>query len=242
MNCWGVLPAAGSGARFGSEVPKQYLPLNGRAVLSWSVAALLAAPVKALAIPLGPGDRHWQSLGLDDDPRIRVCRGGATRQQSVLAGLNALTAGKTKTGRNESAAAWDWVLVHDAVRPCVRAGDIARLLADTAASGADGGLLGWPVVNALKRVAPNMAVRKNVARENCWNAATPQMFRFGVLLDALKRAEAEGSSHVDEAAAVIAAGGKVVMVDGAKDNIKITHKPDLALVGAILGQLGEEIL
>ncbi len=238
MNCWGVLPAAGSGARFGSEIPKQYLPLNGRPVLSWSVAALLAAPVKALAIPLGPGDRHWQSLGIDADHRIRVCQGGATRQQSVLAGLDALAAGSA--GRGESAAAEDWVLVHDAVRPCVRAGDIARLLADTAASGADGGLLGWPVVNALKRVTPDMAVRKNVARENCWNAATPQMFRFGVLLDALERAEAEGSSHVDEAAAVIAAGGKVVMVDGAKDNIKITHKPDLALVGAILAQLRNE--
>ena len=238
MNCWGVLPAAGSGARFGSEIPKQYLPLNGRPVLSWSVAALLAAPVKALAIPLGPGDRHWQSLGIDADHRIRVCQGGATRQQSVLAGLNALAAGSA--GHGESAAAEDWVLVHDAVRPCVRAGDIARLLADTAASGADGGLLGWPVVNALKRVTPDMAVRKNVARENCWNAATPQMFRFGVLLDALERAEAEGSSHVDEAAAVIAAGGKVVMVDGAKDNIKITHKPDLALVGAILAQLRNE--
>jgi len=233
MNCWGILPAAGSGMRFGSEVPKQYLPLNGRPVLSWSVAALLAAPVKALAIPLGPGDRHWQSLGLDADSRIHTCRGGATRQQSVLAGLKALA------GREESAAAEDWVLVHDAVRPCVRAGDIARLLADTPASGADGGLLGWPVVNALKRVAPDMAVRNNVARESCWNAATPQMFRFGVLLDALERAESAGSSHVDEAAAVTAAGGKVVMVSGAKDNIKITHKPDLALVGAILGQLGK---
>ena len=227
MKCWGIIPAAGSGVRFGSETPKQYLPLNGKAVLAWSLEALLAAPLEAVAVALGPDDGHWPrlSLGRDNDPRILACPGGAERQQSVRNGLVALS---------HRAAADDWVLVHDAVRPCVRGGDIARLLASTAGSGADGGVLGWPVDNALKRVAPSMALRDNVERRDCWNAATPQMFRHSFLLSALEQAEARGESHVDEAAAVMAAGGEVIMVPCAKDNIKITHEPDLVLAGAIL--------
>ncbi len=225
MNCWGILPAAGSGARFGSAVPKQYLSLQGRAVLSWSIEALLAAPVRGLAIALSPGDGHWPALGWNRDPRIIACQGGAQRQQSVFGGLLAL---------EEQAWDDDWVLVHDAVRPCVRSDDILRLIRETGAAGADGGLLGWPADNALKRVAADGIVRDNVPRRDCWNAATPQMFRFGVLRQALRRAESERLSHPDESAAVMAAGGSVIMVPCAKDNIKITREPDLELATAIL--------
>ena len=227
MKCWGIIPAAGSGLRFGSETPKQYLPLNGKAVLAWSLEALLAAPLEAVAVALSPDDSHWPklSLGRENDPRILACPGGAQRQQSVRNSLEALS---------RHATADDWVLVHDAVRPCVRGNDIARLLARTAASSADGGILGWPVDNALKRVAPTMALRDNVERRDCWNAATPQMFRHGFLLSALEQAESRGESHVDEAAAVMAAGGEVIMVPCAKDNIKITHEADFVLAGAIL--------
>ena len=227
MNCWGVLPAAGSGSRFGAEVPKQYLPVNGRPVLSWSIETLLAAPLRALVVALGHGDAHWRKLGWDSEPRVETCAGGAQRQRSVLNALSSLQ------GRANDD---DWVLVHDAVRPCVQAGDIARLIESTGAGGRDGGLLGWPVDNALKRVDASMTVLDNVDRRECWNAATPQMFRFGVLLDALRRAEADGISHFDEAAAVMAAGGNVLMVSCAKDNIKITHEPDLALAGCILAR------
>ncbi len=223
--CWGILPAAGSGARFGSAVPKQYLPLHGRAVLSWSLEALLAVPVKALAVALGPDDSHWPALGRDQDSRIIACRGGAQRQQSVLGALRALE-GRARDD--------DWVLVHDAVRPCVRGDDILRLVRETGAAGADGGLLGWPADNALKRVAADGVVRDNMSRQDCWNAATPQMFRFGVLRQALHRAEAEQQSHPDESAAVMAAGGSVIMVPCARDNIKITREPDLELASAIL--------
>ena len=225
MNCWGVLPAAGSGSRFGAEVPKQYLSVNGRAVISWSIETLLAAPLRSLVVALGPEDSHWPALGWDAEARVETCAGGAQRQQSVLKALAALQ------GR---AAADDWILVHDAVRPCARAEDIAGLIEATAAGGLDGGMLGWPVDNSLKRVADSMAVLDNVDRRQCWNAATPQMFRYGVLREALARAEAEGVSHTDESAAVMAAGGGVRMVSCAKDNIKITHEPDLALAGFIL--------
>ncbi|MCY3566166.1 MAG: 2-C-methyl-D-erythritol 4-phosphate cytidylyltransferase [Gammaproteobacteria bacterium] len=225
MNCWGILPAAGSGSRFGAEVPKQYLPVNGRPVISWSIETLLAAPLEALIVALGPGDTHWPALGWDGKPRIETCAGGAQRQQSVL---NALAALQGRAGED------DWILVHDAVRPCVRAEDIARLIESTDSGGKDGGMLGWPVDNSLKRVASSMAVLDNVDRRECWNAATPQMFRHGVLLAALRQAEEEGVSHTDESAAVMAAGGSVLMVSCAKDNIKITHEPDLALAGFIL--------
>ena len=225
MNCWGVLPAAGSGSRFGAEIPKQYLPLNGRAVISRSIETLLAAPLQALVVALDPGDVHWPARGWDGEARIETCAGGAQRQQSVLNALAALR------GR---AAAEDWILVHDAVRPCVRAEDIARLIESTDAGGTDGGMLGWPVDNSLKRVADSMAVLDNVDRRECWNAATPQMFRYGVLRKALLLAEEQDVSHTDESAAVVAAGGSVLMVSCAKDNIKITHEPDLALAGFIL--------
>jgi len=225
MNCWGILPAAGSGSRFGAEVPKQYLPVNGRAVISWSIETLLAAPLEALVVALDPGDTHWPALSRDRDPRIETCAGGAQRQQSVL---NALAVLQGRAGED------DWILVHDAVRPCVRAEDIARLIESTDSGGKDGGMLGWPVDNSLKRVASSMAVLDNVDRRECWNAATPQMFRHGVLLAALRQAEEQGVSHTDESAAVMAAGGSVLMVSCAKDNIKITHEPDLALAGFVL--------
>lgn len=230
MNCWGVLPAAGSGSRFGAEVPKQYLPVNGRPVISWSIETLLAAPLRALVVALGPEDGHWRKLGWDNESRVETCAGGAQRQQSVL---NALSSLQGRAGDD------DWVLVHDAVRPCVRSEDIDRLIGLTDAGGGDGGLLGWPVDNALKRVDASMAVLDNVDRRECWNAATPQMFRFRVLLDALRRAEADGTSHFDEAAAVMAAGGSVLMVSCAKDNIKVTHEPDLVLAGSILARQKE---
>lgn len=225
MNCWGVLPAAGSGSRFGAEVPKQYLPVNGRAVISRSIDTLLAAPLETLVVALDPGDAHWPALGWDGEARIEICAGGAQRQQSVC---NALAALQGRAGED------DWVLVHDAVRPCVRAEDILRLIESTDAGGKDGGMLGWPVDNSLKRVADSMTVLENVDRRECWNAATPQMFRYGVLRKALGWAEKQGVSHTDESAAVMAAGGSVLMVSCAKDNIKITHEPDLALAGFIL--------
>lgn len=225
MNCWGVLPAAGSGSRFGAEVPKQYLPVNGRAVISRSIDTLLAVPLETLVVALDPGDTHWPALGWDGEARIEICAGGAQRQQSVC---NALAALQGRAGED------DWVLVHDAVRPCVRAEDILRLIESTDASGKDGGMLGWPVDNSLKRVADSMTVLENVDRRECWNAATPQMFRYGVLRKALDWAEEQGVSHTDESAAVMAAGGSVLMVSCAKDNIKITHEPDLALAGFIL--------
>ncbi len=227
MNCWGVIPAAGSGSRFGAGIPKQYLPVNGHPVISRSIEVLLAAPLRALVVALGRRDPHWNALPWKTDPRVATCVGGADRQRSVGNALAALQ------GR---AARGDWIIVHDAVRPCVRGEDIARLMEALAGGDADGGVLGWPVDNALKRVASSMAVRENVDRSDCWNAATPQMFRLEVLLDALERARHAKVSHVDESAAVIAAGGKVLMIPCAKDNIKITHEADLALAGFILAR------
>ncbi len=227
MNFWGIIPAAGSGLRFGAEIPKQYLRLGDHAVIAWSVAALLGAPLRKLVVALGRDDRHWSKLDWRGEVRLETCLGGAQRQQSVV---NALEALEGRAGNT------DWVLIHDAVRPCVRAEDIDKLIGFAAAGGHGGAVLGWPVDNALKRVSNSMLVLDNVERRDCWNAATPQIFQYGVLRASLAAAEAAGTSHVDEAAAVAAAGNPVRMLDCAKDNIKITHEPDLALAADILAR------
>jgi len=225
MNFWGVIAAAGSGRRFGGDVPKQYLPLAGRPVICWSIKALQQAPLRALVVALDADDRHWPSLAIDVESRIETCVGGASRQRSVLQALLALE------GRAE---ADDWVLVHDAARPCLRTDDLGKLLGIARRSEARGAILGWPADNALKRVSETMAVLGDVERRDCWNAATPQMFRHGVLLGALRQAEAAAITHADDAAAVLAAGNEVRIVDCAKDNVKITQADDLELASAII--------
>ena len=222
---WVVVPAAGSARRMGAAVPKQYLPLAGRTVIEWSLAPFLAhARTAAIVVALSPDDRHWPQTALAGDAKIGTTIGGAERMDSVLAGLRAL---QDRAGRD------DWVLVHDAARPCLSAGDLDRLLNELS-DDAVGGLLAAPVVDTLKRADDGGRVSETVPREKLWRALTPQMFRRDILQRALEGAQARGVAVTDEAQAVEALGLQPKLVAGDADNIKITLPEDLPRAERIL--------
>jgi len=224
---WAIVPAAGSGSRMGAALPKQYLRLGGRTVLEHALDTLLAIDaLRGLVLVLAAGDDEWPRLAprYADQPLL-VVSGGAERSHSVLNGLDALV------GR---AAADDWVLVHDAARPCVRLEDI-RALMDGMDADSDGGLLGVPVADTMKRVDAYGRVAATVDRRGLWHALTPQMFRYTHLRAALRQAVAGRSAVTDEASAMELAGYRPRMVQGHRDNIKITLPADLELAAFYLG-------
>jgi len=222
---WVIVPAAGSARRMGGAVPKQYLPLAGRTVLHWSLAPFLAHEhVAGIVVVLAAQDEHWRRTDLAREAKIMTTTGGAERMDSVLAGLEALHA---------EAAPEDWVLVHDAARPCLTASDLERLL-DELHDDAVGGLLAAPVVDTLKRADESGRVACTVEREKLWRALTPQMFRRDILQRALQGARRDGISATDEAQAVEALGLQPKLVAGDADNIKITLPEDLPRAERIL--------
>jgi 2-C-methyl-D-erythritol 4-phosphate cytidylyltransferase len=227
---WAVIPAAGSGRRMGEAVrPKQYLPLAGRTVIEWALAPLLAQySCVAVVVALAAADDDWQTLRVASDPRISTTRGGAQRADSVRAALEVL-----RTQCQDS----DWVLVHDAARPCLPADDLQRLL-DSLHLDAVGGLLAAPLVDTLKRADAAQRVAHTVSREQLWRAQTPQMFRYGVLNQALERAAQQGIAVTDESQAVELAGLQPRLVSGHPDNIKITVAEDLLQAERILRSRG----
>jgi len=208
--------------------PKQYLPLAGRTVLEWSLAPFLARPeFHSIVVALSPDDARWPSLPLAQDRRILAVTGGADRVDSVRAGLMAIA---------EHAHAQDWVLVHDAARPCLTSGDLNQLLV-TLAGDSVGGLLAAPVPDTLKRAGADGRVDVTVSRSQLWRALTPQMFRYGVLRQALEQSES-GAQITDEASAVEALGLKPLLVAGRSDNLKITVAEDLPTAERQLADLG----
>jgi len=222
---WVVVPAAGSARRMGAAVPKQYLPLAGRTVIEWSLAPFLAHErTAAIVVAVSPDDRRWSQTTLASDAKIATTVGGAERMDSVLAGLRAL---------RDRAGPDDWVLVHDAARPCLSATDLDRLLTELNGDPV-GGLLAAPVVDTLKRADDGGRVAETVAREKLWRALTPQMFRYVVLRRALESAQAKGIAVTDEAQAVEALGLQPKLVAGDADNIKVTLPEDLSRAERIL--------
>jgi 2-C-methyl-D-erythritol 4-phosphate cytidylyltransferase len=230
-DCWAVVPAAGVGRRMGGPVPKQYLPLAGRPVIEHTLGRLLGHPgIRGVVVVLGPEDGWWPQTAWAADARVIRAPGGAERCHSVLGGLQALA------GR---AGAGDWVLVHDAARPCLRAADIDRLRTRLAEHPV-GGLLGVPVRDTMKRGDPSGAVLETVPREGLWHAFTPQMFRLGMLREALAGALARGDLVTDEASAMERAGHRPLLVEGHPDNLKITRPEDLALAEFYLSAAAAE--
>ena len=224
---WVVVPAAGVGRRMGSAVPKQYLELDGRPVIDHTIERLLLHPsVDGAYVAISAEDGWWKDTEFAVHPDLVVVPGGAERCYSVLNALEVLA------GR---AADNDWVLVHDAARPCVRREDIDHLIAMVSA-GEHGGLLGMPVRDTMKRCDAADRVTETVDRSHLWHAFTPQMFRFAQLYDALRRALEAGFLVTDEASAVEWAGHRPIMVEGHADNIKITRPEDLALAAYYLEQ------
>ncbi len=219
---WAMVPAAGTGKRMGSVVPKQYLPLLGRPVIAHTLATLLQHPrIEGVVVAVDAKDEWWPAVAtsLDTAKPLLSVSGGTERCYSVLSGLETL---------RERALPSDWVLVHDAARPCLALEDLDRLLTDLADDPV-GGLLAVPVRDTLKQADSAGRVAATVDRSRLWHALTPQMFRLGMLHDALRAALARGLLVTDEAAAMEAAGFTPRLVEGRADNLKITRPEDLAL-------------
>lgn len=228
---WALVPAAGVGVRMGSERPKQYLDLCGRPLIEHSLAPLLEHPgLRGLVVSLASSDGWWASTGLGRHPLVAVTNGGAERCQSVLNGLDWL---------HQRAGPDAWVLVHDAARPCLRRADLDRLL-ETLAAHPVGGLLGVPVRDTIKQVDPDRTVLTTLVRDGLWQAYTPQMFRLGLLRQALGAALARGILVTDEAQAMELAGFRPQFVEGRADNLKVTRPEDLPLAAFYLHQIQAE--
>jgi 2-C-methyl-D-erythritol 4-phosphate cytidylyltransferase len=227
---WAVVPAAGRGERFGGRLPKQYQPLLGRPVLSWTLQALLAErSVAGVIVALAAGDRRFARLPEARDPRVHTCRGGARRELSVASALESLAGVARDT---------DWVLVHDAARPCLARADLRALFA-ALADDPVGGLLAVPVGDTLKAAGRDGRAERTVPRDGLWRALTPQMFRYGVLRRALALSIERERTVTDEASAVEALGLRPRLVTGGPGNVKITLPGDRALAAAILVSMGE---
>lgn len=224
MSLWCVVPAAGRGMRVGADRPKQYLPLAGRPLIQHTLERLAAHPqVTGLLVVLGEEDRLWPGFGMFNGKRVLTAVGGVERSDSVLAGLEALP---------RDVAAADFVLVHDAARPCVRQADIGKLIEQGQLT--DGGLLGAPLRDTLKRADARGRSELTEPRDYRWRAFTPQMFRRGELASALREATRRGVRVSDEAMAMELAGFAPLLVEGAEDNLKVTTAADMALAEFLL--------
>jgi 2-C-methyl-D-erythritol 4-phosphate cytidylyltransferase len=208
-------------------MPKQYLSIAGRTLIEHSLRALLDHPdVDGAMVALSPDDAYWAGWREMSGKPIYTCLGGAERADSVLAALQALPATVSED---------QWVLVHDAARPCLRAVDLTRLIA-VAQSDPVGALLAAPVRDTLKRADRQSRSAATEPRETLWRALTPQMFRRGGLTRALAAALRAGASVTDEAMAMERLGLKPRLVEGAEDNIKVTTPADLAMAEYIMGR------
>jgi 2-C-methyl-D-erythritol 4-phosphate cytidylyltransferase len=210
----------------GSELPKQYLPLSGRPLIEHSVRALAThSCIDKVYVVLSPEDGWWERQGIRHE-KLGVLRcGGAARAESVTNGLKAIAGDVT---------AADWVLVHDAARPCLRAEHLDRMLAELADDEV-GGILAVPVADTLKRAQTGQRIAETVPRQGLWQAQTPQMFRHGLLLKAL---ESAGSEVTDEASAIEHTGLRPKLVEGDARNLKVTYPRDLELAALILEHWG----
>lgn len=215
-----IIPAAGSGSRMATTLPKQYLPLLGRSIISWTLETFLACErINSLHIVLSAEDAFWETQNILH-PKLSILRcGGETRASTVLNALNQLNVDVE-----------DWVLVHDAARPGLTPA-LLDLLLNEVQDDAVGGLLAIPVADTLKRSNQDHRVANTEPRDSLWQAQTPQMFRYGILKDALTKSSV---APTDEAQAVEALGFCPKLVNGQLRNLKITYPQDLALAEAII--------
>ncbi len=222
---WAIVPAAGKGTRMGAALPKQYLPLAGKTVIEHTLERLLRiVDIEQVVVAISATDQCWQDLPVASDKRVEVVAGGGERSESVLNGLYHLDGQADKL---------DWVLVHDAARPCI-VPDTIRELINSVGDHLIGGILGVPVSDTLKQINSQFGIEGTIDRRLVWHAQTPQLFRYGVLRDALERARNDDLDITDEASALEALGYCPRMIEGRSDNLKITRQDDLWMAEMIM--------
>lgn len=226
---WAIVPAAGVGQRMKSSTPKQFLMLGEKTILEHSLDVLWEIP-RLAGLVLVSNDNPVVDAIIKKTSHRNWLRtiGGEQRCHSVLNGLLAL---------KEYAAAGDWVLVHDAARPCVRIADLTSML-DTLSAHEVGGVLGLPVHDTMKSVDHKAEILQTLDRNHLWHAFTPQMFRYAVLKSALEQALQDGYEVTDEASAMEHIGAQPLMIEGHADNLKITRPEDVQLATFYLQQQG----
>lgn len=223
---WALVPAAGSGRRFGGELPKQYLKVADKPLIEHALRALLAHPaIDGVVVALAADDPHWPGWASLCGKPVVTCTGGAERADSVLAALRALPVDVANDAL---------VLVHDAARPNLRGEDIGRLI-ESASVCADGAILAAPVRDTLKRASGDV-IAHTEPRTGLWRALTPQAFRRDLLLRALEAAIADQMIVTDEAMAIERLGLHPRLVEGREDNLKVTTPADLLLAEFLLSQ------
>ena len=242
---WIVIPAAGIGRRFSEFKPKQYEEFFGQTILEFTLKKLLEIEHIKVIIAVNPKDNIWRNLSGLKQPSVEIVIGGKTRRDSVFFALEHI---------KERASRFDWILVHDAVRPCVQVDDIKNLIRETSLPDKIGGILATKVVGTLKRVEPSMVVSENPNvstvedRSLIFEAQTPQLFHFELLYEALEKSKNEGWFITDEALAVeryletdCPGSDDPVIVEGSRDNIKITRPEDIAIAKAIITAQQEKL-
>lgn len=222
-----LIPAAGRGKRYGGAMLKQYLPVCGKSVLAHSIKIFQFHPmIASITVVLAEDDQWFESAVGLLAANVKTVTGGDTRAQSVRNGLKFIIKNYSNT---------DWVLVHDAARPCLSASRLEKFL-EQGLESPHGAILAVPVGDTLKRAGDSQQIVATVDRSSLWAAQTPQLFRVGVLADAIDVAQEAGCNLTDEASAMEFVGIKPLLVMGSSANIKITHSSDLAIAEALLAR------
>lgn len=225
---WVVIPAAGVGKRMGVDKPKQYIPVNDKTILEHTINCFINRDeIEAVVVAISKADEYWPDLAISKHEKIITAPGGDERYQSVFNGLQGL---KNKADDN------DWVLVHDAARPCLNQSAIDRLMIELRTHDV-GGILAMPCRDTMKRANESSEIVDTVERESLWHAQTPQMFKFGKLFTAIEKIVNENIIVTDESMAMELAGYKPLLVEGHQENIKITHKDDLQYIDLYLTEM-----
>lgn len=223
--CWAIIPAAGIGQRMASSTPKQYLKIHDKTILEHASYALLqSSKIKRVVFALHSEDTFFPRLKFRHEDKISIVLGGDTRAQSVL---NALESIKEEVADN------DFVLVHDAARPCLSASDLDKLIEECLTHEV-GGILAAPLADTIKQVQANK-ITNTLDRDIIWRAFTPQMFKFKILYEAIRQAFLDDITVTDEASAVEYAGYQPCVVEGSVQNIKVTNPGDIAIAEMYLG-------
>ena len=218
---WAVIPAAGIGSRMNSDIPKQYLKIEDKTILEYSINHFLEhSKIHKVVVALNPSDDYWPKLPFTDNPRVLTTNGGKNRVDSVLSALQLI--------RDIEGTEHDWVMVHDAARPCLSSRHIDNLV-HAKESSPDGAILAIGAIDTVKQANQQQVIDKTINRDTIWLAQTPQFFPLISLSNAIEKALAAKAVVTDEASAMELAGYHPALVIGSRKNLKVTEQEDLLL-------------